>query len=64
MLLLAAGSVWATSFDTGTVTRIDPASRKPTRVYRDGTRCFDRKFPAQSGTVTTKPGDARTRRAG
>ncbi len=33
---LAFGSIWVTSFDVGTVTRIDSVSRRATRVYRDG----------------------------
>ena len=37
-VLLAAGSAWATSYDTGSVVRIDAARQRPTRVYRDGVR--------------------------
>lgn len=35
-VILAAGAIWVTSFDVGTVARIDPATRRLTRVYRDG----------------------------
>lgn len=44
-VLLAAGSVWVTSFEIGTVARFDAATRKLTRVYKTGgnpagiTRC-------------------------
>jgi streptogramin lyase len=35
-VLLAHGSVWATSFDHASIVRIDPRTRRPTRVYRHG----------------------------
>jgi streptogramin lyase len=44
----AAGAVWATSFETGTVTRLHPRTARPTRVIRVGgnptgiTRCGGR----------------------
>jgi len=45
---LALGAIWVTSFDVGSVTRIDPKSRRVTRVFKDGPnpagiiRCGDR----------------------
>jgi len=47
-VLLAGGSVWTTSYDTGAIARIDPVSRRLTRVFKDGafpaglTRCNGR----------------------
>jgi len=47
-VILAFGAIWVTGFDVGTVTRIDPVSRRLTRVYEDGpnpagiTRCGGR----------------------
>jgi streptogramin lyase len=35
-VLLASGSVWATNYDTGAISRIDPATGKVTRRYTDG----------------------------
>jgi streptogramin lyase len=35
-LVLAFGSLWVTSFETGTVTRIDPRTARPTRVLDVG----------------------------
>lgn len=35
-VLIARGSVWATSFDDGTVARIDPVARTLQRVFRVG----------------------------
>ena len=35
-VILAAGAIWVTSFDAGTVARIDPATRRLSRVYKDG----------------------------
>jgi virginiamycin B lyase len=35
-LLLAAGSLWVASFETGVVTRLDPATARTTRVYEVG----------------------------
>ena len=35
-VLLAGGSAWATSFDAGTVARIDPTKSVVSRVFRDG----------------------------
>jgi streptogramin lyase len=47
-VILAFGASWVTSFEAGTVARIDVATRKLTRVYKDGpnpagiTRCGGR----------------------
>lgn len=35
-VLLARGSLWATSYDTGLIPKIDPARRRITRVFEDG----------------------------
>jgi streptogramin lyase len=35
-VVLARGAAWVTSFDTGTVARIDAATSRLTRVYKDG----------------------------
>lgn len=35
-VLLAAGSVWATSFEVGTVARIDPSTSRLERVFKVG----------------------------
>jgi YVTN family beta-propeller protein len=35
-LVLTAGSLWVTSFESGTVTRVDPSTLRPTRVIRVG----------------------------
>ncbi len=35
-IVLVRGSVWATSFDVGTIAEIDPATTKLVRVYKDG----------------------------
>ncbi len=35
-VLLAGGSVWTTSYDTGVIARIDAPSRRPLRIYKDG----------------------------
>jgi streptogramin lyase len=35
-LALAAGALWVTSFDTGTVTRIDPRTARRTRLFEVG----------------------------
>lgn len=33
-VIVAAGAIWVTSFDVGTVARIDPATRRLSRVYK------------------------------
>ncbi len=35
-VLLASGSVWVTSYDTGAISKIDPARLRITRVFKDG----------------------------
>lgn len=35
-LVMAAGGIWVTSFETGTVTRLHPRTARPTRVVRVG----------------------------
>jgi len=35
-VLLASGSAWATSFEVGTIAKIDPVTARVTRVFRDG----------------------------
>jgi hypothetical protein len=35
-VVAAAGGIWVTSFETGTVTRLDPRTARPTRVLRVG----------------------------
>jgi streptogramin lyase len=35
-VLLAGGSVWTTSYDTGVIAKIDAASRRSTRIFKDG----------------------------
>jgi streptogramin lyase len=35
-VLLAKGSVWVSSYETSTIARVDAASRRMTRLYKDG----------------------------
>jgi streptogramin lyase len=35
-VLLAGGFVWATSYDTGAISKIDPVRSRVTRVFKDG----------------------------
>jgi streptogramin lyase len=37
-VLLAGGSIWTTSYDTGAIVRVDPVRHRMTRVYKDGIR--------------------------
>jgi hypothetical protein len=47
-VLLASGSVWTTSYDTGVIAQLDPARLELTRIFKDGvkpagvTRCNGR----------------------
>ena len=57
-VLLASGSLWATSYETGVIAEIDPARKRITRVYKDGsdpaglTRCRDLIWVGHGGRAT------------
>jgi streptogramin lyase len=54
----AAGAIWVTSFETGTVTRLHPRTARPTRVFRVGdnptgiTRCGGRLWVGHGRAAT------------
>jgi streptogramin lyase len=58
-VLLASGSVWATSFEVGTVARMHPAAGRLQRVYRVGTKpaglaaCSGRIWVGHGGDATS-----------
>jgi len=57
-VLLADGSVWTTSFDTGVIAQLDPARLELTRPYKDGvkpaglTRCNGHIWIGHGGAAT------------
>ena len=57
-MLLANGSVWSTSYDTGVIAQLDPARLELTRIFKDGvkpaglTHCNGRIWVGHGGATT------------
>jgi hypothetical protein len=57
-VLLASGSVWTTSYDTGVIAQLDPAQLELTRIFKDGVKpagltwCDGRIWVGHGGATT------------